>query len=244
MALYNYEGECFMADEHRNNGKSGPELLMEYKMLLDRGAITQEEFDARKSMIFGVFQQMHKTEVHTPKREVPTEPVESRADAMMAFWKGNLTKLWNGKKEANWNAYFAPYIPLQICSNAIFNITNSRERKEQILAVLDCTPDVRVPCGRGVVITEKRMYINLLNEGRSAQKYPPAVLVFDQLKSVWSGVQKGPLWSKWDSLFWETKAGELCNFGPGMYPFLNYHVLEQLLNSSGWKNCLEKTSFA
>ena len=37
---------------------------------------------------------------------------------MLEFWKKNLTKLWAVEKDKKWDAYFAPSIPLQICSNA------------------------------------------------------------------------------------------------------------------------------
>lgn len=169
---------------------------------------------------------------------IVSEPIEQDG-AMLEFWKKHLTKLWGVQKDKNWNAYFAPSIPLQICSNAIFNITESRERKDQILAVLDCTPDTRVPCGCGVVITEKKMYISLLMQNGNPQKYPVAVLEFDQLKRIWSGVQKGPLWQKYPSLFWETKNGKTGSFGICMYQFVNYGALEKLLNSDEWKTCMD-----
>lgn len=175
----------------------------------------------------------------TPVVTEPAEENRSRENAMLAFWKQNLTKLWGVQKEARWKAYFAPDIPLQICSNAIFNITESREKKDQILAVLDCTPDSRIPCGCGVVVTPKRMYISLLIQNANAQKYPMAVLEFNQLKRVWSGIQKGPLWIKYPSLFWETKTGKSFRFGVNMYQFVNYSALEKLLNSAEWKACLE-----
>lgn len=173
-----------------------------------------------------------------PEVKKPVEG-ESRREAMLAFWQQNLTKLWGVKKDASWKAYFAPNIPLQICSNAIFNITESREKKDQILAILDCTPDDRVPCGGGIVVTPDRMYINLLMQNANAQKYPVAVLEFDQLKQVWSGIQKGPLWIKYPSLYWETNTGKSYSFGVSMYPFVNYGTLEKLLSSDQWKACLE-----
>lgn len=169
----------------------------------------------------------------------PVEEDHSREDAMREFWKKNMAKLWSEKVDPNWKVYVSPGIPLQICSNAIFNIAQNLVKKDQILAILDCTPDTRVPCGCGVVVTSEKMYINLLISGADARKFPGAILEFDRLKRVWSGVRKGPLWAKYPSLYWETKDGRTGEFGMNMYRFLNYSTLADLLSSKEWQDCLK-----
>ena len=171
-----------------------------------------------------------------PEEEESEGP--SRREAMLKFWQQNLTKLWTSRKDKRWNVYFAPDLPLQICSNAIFNITQNEVRREQILAILDCTPDTRVPCGCGVVITQEKMYINLLVQDGNPRKYPKAVLEFARLKRVWNGVQNGALWQKYPCLHWETTDGRTTTFGLSMYQFLDYRVLEKMLNSPEWHKCL------
>jgi hypothetical protein len=161
---------------------------------------------------------------------------------MLDFWKKNLTSLWAPQPDKRWKAYFAPDIPLQVCSNAIFNIAESEVRKDEILAVLDCTPDTRVPCGRGILITAEKMYINMLIENANPQKYPKAVLEFRRLRKVWSGVEKGILWVKYPCIYWETTDGRKHCFGVNMHPFIDYTTAAKLLSSPQWQQCIGNTN--
>ena len=186
-----------------------------------------------------------------PKDEPKPEPAgPTRREGMLEFWKKNLRSLWrewptslktmfgSSGKLGSWQAYFAPDLPLQICSNAIFNITRSEVRKDQVLAILDCTFDSRIPCGRGIVVTEDKMYINLLAENGNEKKFPPAVLEFDRNKRIWNSHMKGFMGVKYPILEWETTDGTVHCFGKNMSLFVDYGALEKLLNRPEWKACL------
>lgn len=177
-----------------------------------------------------------------PQRDPEPKP-DDRRKKVMAFWHRYLTELWAGSGNKNWKPYFAPDIPLQVCSNAIYNITGNEVRKNQILAILDCTPDLRIPCGGGVVITEDKMYIQL---GQDITHAPKAVIEFAKLNGIWTKQQKY-MFQKYDVLHWTYKDGRMFAYGgvTGMgnlfsgaqiiYHFVDYNRLVQLLNSQEWK---------
>ena len=126
------------------------------------------------------------------EKDEPEKPVFEfdLRDVLTDYWKENLPDLWSAKASSKWNAYVAPKIPLQVYSNAIFNIGENEVRKNDIIAILDCTSNLKIPCGEGIIFTEDRMIIKMDSAGTGAKIDPKAVIYYSTLDNMWTGTRK------------------------------------------------------
>lgn len=97
------------------------------------------------------------------------------------YWKGLLHELWGVNKAPFWKTYFAPDIPAQALSNAIYNIAENEIRAKDVIAILDCSGTAEVACGEGIIMTADKIYINLAMDGWGYKSVPKAVI---DLKTV------------------------------------------------------------
>lgn len=160
---------------------------------------------------------------------IPPEP-EDDDEYIREFWKKNLTGMWSANANKKWSAYFAPDIPLQICSNALYNIAGNRIKKNEILAILDCTPDTRIPCGGGIIVTKDKMIIQLGDEAQTGAKQENGkVLEYKWLKRIWIG-EKKVLFRKIPMICWETKDGRKETFSSAYYVYVDFQKIVDCLS--------------
>ena len=104
---------------------------------------------------------------------------------LTSYWKGLLHELWGINKMPYWQTYFAPEIPAQVLSNAIYNIAENELRAKDVLAILDCAGTSEVLCGEGIIITKDKIYINVAMDGWGYVSEPKAVIDLTALDDIW-----------------------------------------------------------
>jgi hypothetical protein len=129
---------------------------------------------------------------------------------------------------AKWQAYIAPDIPLQIYSNAIFNIAENDAKKNEILAILDTTPDTRIPCGGGIIVTMDRVIIQLGEAAAATNTRPKAVIYLDQFKAA-EAVEVKKFMVKTKALDWITKDGMQHRYESSMFKYVSFERIAKKL---------------
>ena len=133
-----------------------------------------------------------------------------------------------GRHMTKWKAYTAPEIPLQIYSNAIFNIGENDVKKNEIIGILDCTPDTRIPCGAGIIVTEDRMIIQLGEAAVSTVAKPKAVIYFNQFQDA-KEVEVKKFMAKTKAFRWTNKDGKQYTYESSMCHYVSYTRITSVL---------------
>jgi len=189
-------------------------------------------------------------------KEITEEPKETLREAITRYCREHLTDMWAnstdltaavssltdifgasfgsskasalGKHMTKWKAYTAPEIPLQIYSNAIFNIGENEVKKNEIIGILDCTPDTRIPCGGGIIVTEDRMIIQLGEAAVSTNTRPKAVIYFNQFKDA-EEVEVKKFMVKTKAFRWTDKNGKQYTYESSMSHYVSYTRITRVL---------------
>ena len=152
-------------------------------------------------------------------------PEQDNSEIVKSYWKEHLTGIWSKYANKKWGVYYAPDIPLQIYSNALYNIADNEIKKSDVLAILDCTTDIRVPCGSGIIVTKDKLFIQMGAEGgSSAGVLPKGVIEYTQVKRMWIG-EKKKLFAKVPILCWETKDGKNHSYMCYAYSYVSYQKI-------------------
>ncbi len=145
---------------------------------------------------------------------------QEKIKELKEFWKIFLTTLWSSKRNTLWKAYITPDIPLQIYSNAMYNITGNQVKKDDIVAILDCTPDTRIPCGGGMIMTTEGIWIQL---GTLAVGDSPASFIPYDVKDLHVETSKF-LFTTTQKLVWTDK-GKTCVYNSAQTKYVDYNQL-------------------
>jgi len=126
------------------------------------------------------------------------------------YWKDLLHELWGVNKMPYWKTYFAPDIPAQVLSNALYNIAENELRAKDVIAILDCAGTSEVLCGEGIIMTKDKIYINTAMDGWGYVSEPKAVIDLTTIDDIWVEVKK-KLLVKQHILHWteKTKKGKV-----------------------------------
>lgn len=126
------------------------------------------------------------------------------------YWKDLLHELWGVNKMPYWKTYFAPDIPAQVLSNALYNIAENELRAKDVIAILDCAGTSEVLCGEGIIMTKDKIYINTAMDGWGYASEPKAVIDLTTIDDIWVEVKK-KLLVKQHILHWteKTKKGKV-----------------------------------
>lgn len=181
------------------------------------------------------------------EEEIPKEPKETLREAITQYCKEHLTEMWANSTElasyysvmklfsssasghmSKWKAYTAPEIPLQIYSNAIFNIGENEVKKNEIIGILDCTPDTRIPCGAGIIVTEDRMIVQLGEAAAVTNTRPKAVIYFSQFKDA-EEVEVKKFMAKTKAFRWADKDGKQYTYESSMSHYVSYTRIAAVL---------------
>ncbi len=157
---------------------------------------------------------------------------ENDKEDILSFWKTNLSSVWApDKKDVRWKTYFTPQIPLQICSNAIFNIAKNSIVKSDILAILDCSDDISAPCSSGVLITADKIYLQLGMGLISGVRHPEANVGIIDIKTFnsFSTEEKRLLFGKYKILNWKTEDSTAHSYTSHASYKIRYEILMKLI---------------
>lgn len=161
-----------------------------------------DEYSGKTGNLFLTFEFDDSFDVREEKRDLQNE--------MTNYWKDFLHELWSVNKMPYWKTYFAPDIPAQVLSNALYNIAENELRAKDVIAILDCSPLVEVLCGEGIIMTKDKIYINTAMGGWGHANDSKAVIDLTTLDDIWVEVKKKLLGQK-HILHWteKTKNGKV-----------------------------------
>ena len=161
-----------------------------------------DEYSGKAGNLILTFEFDDSFDVREEKRDLQNE--------MTNYWKDFLHELWSVNKMPYWKTYFAPDIPAQVLSNALYNIAENELRAKDVIAILDCSPLVEVLCGEGIIMTKDKIYINTAMGGWGHANDSKAVIDLTTLDDIWVEVKKKLLGQK-HILHWteKTKNGKV-----------------------------------
>lgn len=175
---------------------------------------------------------------------------ENKSQHVLEYWKVNLPRILResemvsfekGKRPAN-KVYFAPNIPDEICTEAIFHMTEKHvtrfgqvltitddklkaARQKDVLGVVDLSFENESACTRGVLVTVDAIYLHLGGAGREAVH--PVMIPYKDFCSGWTLESGGLLKVKHAILVWTLRqTGAWSPRYDSVYSkFVDYEVL-------------------
>ena len=158
---------------------------------------------------------------------------EEFQDAMNGIWgKNAVAKLYansNNRISTKWQTYIVPNIPLQIYSNAIFNIGENEVKKNEIIGILETTPDTRVPCGGGIIIAMDRMIIQLGETAAVTNANSKAVIYYDRFKDA-NVVDVKKFMMKSKAFEWTNIDGKQYHYESSMSGYVSFERIAKMLH--------------
>lgn len=168
---------------------------------------------------------------------------ENKSQWMMEYWKINLPRILREKDYAN-KQYFAPMIPEEIWTEAIFHMTEIHVKKfgqvitvsdgklkpvkyKDIVAVVDLSMEKEPYCTRGMLMTADAIYLHFGGLGK--ESVHPVMISYKEFCSGWTMQSGGLLKARRSILYWTTRTSGNCRYDSVYSNFVDYEVLLECL---------------
>ena len=179
---------------------------------------------------------------------------ENKGQLMTDYWKANLSRILRDSEMVSFDKnrtpankhYFAPDIPDEIWTEAIFHMTQVHvkrfgqvmvvsdgklkpAKREDIVAVVDLSMEKESYCTRGILMTTDAIYLHLGGVGRETVN--PVMIPYKDFCSGWTTESGGLLKAKHSVLLWTSRTHGSCRYDSVNSNFVDYEALLECLKA-------------